>query len=45
MNLKHYDILFILGDTVTVKCLLNDLSGDFTVAPAKLSLGEINESL
>ena len=35
---------FIIGDTVTVKCLLRDLTGDFTVAPSKLLIGKIHES-
>jgi hypothetical protein len=35
---------FTLGDTVTVKSLLRDITGDFTVAPAKLLLGKIYES-
>lgn len=34
---------FILGDTVTVKSLLDDLTGDFTVAPAKLLIGKMED--
>ena len=37
-------MLFITGDTVTVKSILRDLTGDFTAAPAKLLLGKIKES-